>query len=162
MNDQTQGQSLEAQIARLQGDLTGLVNLIYRKLEEMLAPFELSVAEYSVVLTCFDNRPITVNGINERVPLDLGRVSRMVSKLEDMGLVRKTRLRDDRRVVYVELTEEGDALAQDLIRRAEESYAGMMSKVSEEELTALMVFIEKMTANAKSANVSDGEDSEPM
>ncbi len=153
MNDQTEGRLLEAQVTRLQGDLTTLMNLIYRKLEEMLAPFELSVAEYSVVLTCFANRPITVNGINERVPLDLGRVSRMVSNFEVRGLVRKARPRGDRRVVHVEMTEKGNALALDLMRIAEENYADIMSRVSEEELTDLMAFIEKMTANAKSAIV---------
>ena len=148
MDERTQDQSLESQIAKLQGGVTNLVNVMFRGIEERLSPHGLAVVEYSVLAACFVTESITVSGLTQHVPIDTGRISRMVSKLEDRGLVRKVRLKSDQRVVRVEMTAEGQALMPALMRSVGEHYANIISSVSEEELTDLMAFIEKMTENA--------------
>ncbi len=157
MTDQSEAQSVESQIANLQGYLTALVNVMYRGVDVRLSPFGLAVGEYAVFAACLTNEPITISGLAEHVPLDSGRISRIVSKLEDRGLVWKARPRADRRVVRVEMTDEGRALAIECMRRVGEHYANVMSRVSEEELIDLIGFIEKMTENAESAK-AEGED----
>ena len=74
-----------------------------------------------------------------------------MSKLEDRGLVRKVRPDRDRRVVIAEMTEKGNALALELTASVAEHYADIASRVRERELTSLLRFIERMTANAESA-----------
>lgn len=148
MNDPIQDRSLESQIARLQGGLTQLVNVMFRGIEERLSPYGIAVGEYAVLAACSFNEPITITGITRHVPIEVGRISRIVSKFEDRGLVRKVRLRSDRRVVRVRMTDEGRALMPELTRHVGEHYANVTSRVSEEELTDLIAFIEKMTENA--------------
>ena len=151
MNQPTQEQLLEMLIGKLQGNLTSLVNVMYRGIDERLSPYDLAVGEYAVLVACFANEPITVTGLTEHVPIDDGRMSRIVSNLEDRSLVSKVRLRKDRRVVRVRTTDEGKALAPVLIQLAAEHYSNIMSKVTEKELTDLIAFIEKMTENAELA-----------
>ncbi len=151
MSDPTQEQSLESQIAILQGGVTNLVNILFRGIEERLLPYDLAVVDYAVLTACFANEPVTVSGLTQHVPVDAGRISRMVSKLEDRGLVRKVRLRTDRRVVRVEMTEEGRAMATELMESVGEHYTNIIRNVSAEELTGLMAFVEKMTENATGA-----------
>ena len=147
----TQSPSIEALIGMLQGDLTRLVNIMYQGVEDRLSPFELAVGEYAVFAACFANGPITISGLAEHVPLDVGRVSRLVSKLEDRGLVWKARPEANRRVVRVETTDEGRALALECMRRVGEHYVNVVSGISEDELDDLITFIAKMTENAESA-----------
>ena len=116
-----------------------------------MSPHEFAVAEYSVFATCFANEPITISGLAEHVPVDVGRISRMVSKLEDRGLIRKVRLAGNRRVVRVEMTDKGRTLAVELLGSVGEHYANIVSKVSGQELTDLTGFIERMTKNASKA-----------
>ncbi len=148
--------SLEELIGTLQSDLMRLVSIMYQGIEGRVSPFELAVGEFSVLATCFSNESITISGLAEHVPLDVGRISRLVSKLEDRGLVWKARPEADRRVVRVETTDEGRALAIECMRRVGEHYANVVSRISEEELIDLITFIEKMTENAESAKGEGG------
>ena len=143
--------SIEALIGMLQGDLMKLVTIMYQGIEERVSPFGFAVGEFSVLAACFSNEPITVSGLAEHVPLDVGRISRLVSRLEDRGLVWKARPERDRRVVRVEMTDEGRALAVECMRRVGEHYANVVSGVSEEELIDLIGFIAKMKENAEIA-----------
>ena len=152
MAGQPQSPSNEAHIATLQSDVTTLVNVMYRGIEEKVSPFELTVGEYSVFTTCFINQPITISGLAKRVPVGAGRVSRIVSRLEDRDLIRKVRPAGNRRVVIAEVTDKGHALALELMGSVGEHYANILRRVSEQELTDLLGFIERMTANAESRN----------
>ncbi|MDE2716716.1 MAG: MarR family transcriptional regulator [Chloroflexota bacterium] len=147
----TESPSIEALIGMLQGDLMKLVTIMYQGIEERVSPFGFAVGEFSVLAACFSNESITISGLAEHVPLDVGRISRLVSRLEDRGLVWKARPERDRRVVRVEMTDEGRALAVECMRRVGEHYANVVSGVSEEELTGLIGFIADMTANAEAA-----------
>ena len=146
-----QEESIEALIGRLQGDMTALINVMFTGIQERVSAHGFAVAEYSVFATCFANESITISGLAEHVPVDVGRISRMVSKLEDRGLIRKVRLAGNRRVVRVEMTDKGRTLALELLGSVGEYYANIVSKVSEQELTDLTGFIERMTKNAAKA-----------
>ena len=151
MAGETQDQSIESYVARLQGSVTTLVNVLFRGIRERVSPFDLAVVEYSIFATCFANESITISGLARHVPIDIGRISRIVSRLEDRELVRKVRPADDRRVVNVEMTGEGRALALELMGSVQEHYANVVRGISEQELADLADIIERMTANAGSA-----------
>ena len=135
----------------LQGDLMKLLAIIYQGIEERMSPLGLAVGEFSVLAACFSNESITISGLAEHVPLDVGRISRVVSKLEDRELIVKVRPKRDRRVVRVEMTDAGRALALMCMAQAGEHYANVVSGITEEELDDLMTFIAKMKENAEIA-----------
>ena len=143
--------SLEELIGTLQSDLMRLVSIMYQGIEERVSPVGFAVGEFSVLAACYSNESTTISGLAEHVPLDVGRISRIVSKLEDRGLVWKARPEADRRVVRVETTDEGRALAIECMRRVGEHYANVVSGISEEELIDLIGFIADLTENAESA-----------
>ena len=64
-----------------------------------------------------------------------------------MGLMRRRRLRSDRRVVALALTEEGKALALELHRRVQAYDARLSEGVSEEELAVFASVLFKVMAN---------------
>ena len=64
-----------------------------------------------------------------------------------MGLMRRRRLRSDRRVVMLALSEEGKALALELHRRAQANDAGLLEGVSEEEMAVFASVLSKAMAN---------------
>ena len=153
-NGGTRSQPIESLIGTLQSDVTRLVNVMYQGIKDALSPTGLAVGEYSVLTACLNNESITVSGLAEHVPLDVGRISRIVSKLEDRELILKVRPERDRRVVRVEVTEQGRALAIQLAGSVSEHYVNVVSKVREEELIDLITCIERMTANAETADGS--------
>ena len=149
MNGPTHGERLQAQIGHLQGAIVGLIHVMFRGIEEELRGDGLAVGEYAVLSACLMNEPITVSDIQKHVPVDTGRISRIVSRLEDSGYVRKTRLQGDRRIVMVEVTEHGRKVASQLTEKIESFYIRIMRPIARDELTYLIAFIEKMVANAE-------------
>ena len=69
----------------------------------------------------------------------------VVSALAFRGLVRKVRLQSDQRVVRVELTKEGEALVPELRRRVDDFYTNVIGDLSQEEFSACMTTLGKLT-----------------
>ena len=75
-------------------------NVAQRGLEKRLSSLKLSVAQQRIQLN---------------VALYLPRLSGLLNRLEDRDLITRTRDRQDRRVVWVELTDEGRKVAEEAI-----------------------------------------------
>ena len=73
-----------------------------------LASLEISAAQYVVISVLAKSKCVdSVTQLCKDLSYDAGAMTRMIDRLETKGLIRRTRRQDDRRVVYVELTEEG-------------------------------------------------------
>jgi DNA-binding MarR family transcriptional regulator len=73
-----------------------------------LAPLELSAAQFIVIATlALSDTAKSASDLCKGISYDAGAMTRMVDRLESKGLIRRNRHSDDRRVVYIELTEDG-------------------------------------------------------
>ncbi|NQX14030.1 MarR family transcriptional regulator [Microbacteriaceae bacterium VKM Ac-2855] len=77
---------------------------------EFLAPLGVTYPQYLVLLVLWEDEPLTVSALGERLHLDSGTVSPLLRRLEASGLVTRRRLPNDERSVEVRLTPEGRAL----------------------------------------------------
>ena len=70
---------------------------------------QLSMREYDVLFTLsrFGPRPIRLNELNEHILLSQPSLSRMVERLEAVGLLRRGPSNDDRRGTVISLTPDG-------------------------------------------------------
>ncbi len=87
---------------------------IYEQLTALLAPYGLSVAKYNLLIllkAATENR-LPMSEIGERMSVTCANITKLVDGLEREGLVRRTNLPGDRRVVLAVLTPEGEALLE--------------------------------------------------
>ena len=75
-----------------------------------LKPLGITYTQYIMFLVLWEEEEITVGELCKRLMLDTGTVTPMLKNTEKQGLIKKTRSKDDERVVIVTLTEEGRAL----------------------------------------------------
>ena len=76
--------------------------------DEELAPLELSAAQFIVIATlALSDSPASASDLCRGISYDAGAMTRMIDRLESKGLILRNRRPDDRRVVYIELTEQG-------------------------------------------------------
>lgn len=69
---------------------------------------ELSAAQFIVIATlALAGTAKSASDLCRGISYDAGAMTRMVDRLEHKGLIRRSRHPEDRRVVYIELTEEG-------------------------------------------------------
>ena len=133
------------QAATLQSDLSGLVNSLVKGLDDRLAPFSIDIISYTILAHCSVVGHTEIGQLRRAIPTDPGRMSRLVSALAFRGLVRKVRLQSDQRVVRVELTKEGEALVPELRRRVDDFYTNVIGDLSQEEFSACMSTLGKLT-----------------
>jgi DNA-binding MarR family transcriptional regulator len=78
--------------------------------DKRLAPLELSGAQFAVIASlAAGSEPKSAADLCKGISYDAGAMTRMLDRLESKGLLRRRRSADDRRLVHLELTEEGRA-----------------------------------------------------
>ena len=78
----------------------------------LLKPLGLTYTQYLVFLVLWEKDGIPVGEICSKLMLDNGTVSPMLKKMEQAGLVVRSRSSSDDRVVVISLTDQGRALQQ--------------------------------------------------
>lgn len=127
--------------------VTGLVNAVAKGMAQQLAPFSIIPVEYTILSVCYAGQADTVTGLARVVPVDAGRISRLVNRLSERGLIHRRRLRTDRRTVRLRLTDEGRMLVPQLARRVQEHNAMLLAGISDAELQAYFETTGKIMAN---------------
>jgi DNA-binding MarR family transcriptional regulator len=73
-----------------------------------LSALEISSAQFIVIAAlALAETAKSASDLCKGISYDAGAMTRMIDRLESKGLIRRNRRPDDRRVVYLELTEEG-------------------------------------------------------
>jgi DNA-binding MarR family transcriptional regulator len=83
------------------------ITALYR---EVLAPLRVTYPQYLVLLVLWERGAISVTELGQRLHLDSGTLSPLLRRLENAGLVLRTRRADDERVVEVTLSAAGEDL----------------------------------------------------
>ena len=87
--------------------VAGLTNAVAKGVEVELARFDLDALAFAIIRRCYEGEEDTVTAISQSLPVDSGRISRMVTELAGKKLLRRRRLRSDRRIVKLYLTPDG-------------------------------------------------------
>jgi DNA-binding MarR family transcriptional regulator len=77
-----------------------------------LGPSDLTSAQWVPLLKLYMGHAATVAELGRECNVDAGAMTRTLDRLESKGLLRRVRSTEDRRVVNLELTSEGRAIAQ--------------------------------------------------
>jgi DNA-binding MarR family transcriptional regulator len=89
-----------AMLAALDEELAG---------DRRLAPLELSAAQLIVIASLVGEGRKSASDLCKGISYDAGAMTRMLDRLEGKGLIRRNRSPEDRRLVHLELTDEGRA-----------------------------------------------------
>lgn len=96
-------------VGRLRGELLAALDQELAA-NERLAPLEVTAAQLIIVATlAVSESRKSASDLCKGISYDAGAMTRMIDRLESKGLIRRERCPDDRRLVYLELTQEGKA-----------------------------------------------------
>ena len=128
-----------------------LSSAIFKGAAEKLQPLGVTPSQYAILEAAFDGNANTLTGLARIIPIDSAAISRQLDKLTAKGLVRRRRLRSDRRTVRIDLTESGRDLFPKLAPLIQANNARFLSGITPDEQASFAVIINKMLQNAGSA-----------
>ena len=85
-------------------------NLLARLYRPVLADLGLTYPQYLVMLVLWKHAPQTVGSLGEALYLDSGTLTPLLKRMEQAGLIQRTRDPQDERRVQIDLTPEGRVL----------------------------------------------------
>ena len=107
--------------------VVGLANAVDKGMAEEVAPYDLAPLEFSILRICMEEGERTATQLAEVLPTDASRISRMVTRLVNLGLMRRRRLANDRRVVMLRVTEKGRELTS-VVRERVQGYDARLTE----------------------------------
>jgi DNA-binding MarR family transcriptional regulator len=119
--------------------------------DKRLAPLEMSAAQWIIIanLATGPGEPKSAADLCKVISYDAGAMTRMLDRLEAKGLIRRTRSAQDRRLMKLELTEEGRA-AYPRMREISMNIANRFLRgFTRAEARQLEGFLNRMLANAQ-------------
>ncbi len=124
-----------------------LVKAASKGIDEIVAPFDLSSLHFAVLRRFLHRDRWTSTELLQLIPVGAPRMSRLVAKLVDDRLLRRRRLRKDRRVVVLSLSNEGRELTNEIDKRMREFEEDLTEGVSEDELAAFFRVTQRILLN---------------
>ena len=108
----------------------------------ILKPFQISVQQYNIlrILRGADEK-IMVNTVKNRMIQKSPNATRLMDKLCDKNLIERTRCENDRRIVYVKITDKGLKL---LAKINIEEFDNQMNAITEKEAKILNEILDKI------------------
>ena len=127
--------------------VAGLVSVVAKGMAEQVAPHDLVPLEFALLRAFLRQEEWTTTRLAGVLTVKPSRISRVVTKLVDRGLMSRRRPRNDRRVVILTLTEEGKVFTRDLHRRIQAHDARLAEGVTEQEMAVLASATSKIMTN---------------
>ena len=131
---------------------TELLSALDRELaaDKRLAPLDLSAAQFIVIATLAAGEgPMSASDLCKGISYDAGAMTRMLDRLQDKRLLSRARCTHDRRLTYLELTDEGRAAYP----RMREISMGVLNRFlrgfTRQEGRQLEAFLSRMLENAQ-------------
>nr|WP_319540430.1 MarR family transcriptional regulator [uncultured Methanospirillum sp.] len=121
--------------------------LIQKRLNNELSGFGIKITQYSILRYLYKYDGSNQEQIAGDLEIDKGLCSREIRKLEDAGLIVRTKHQSDNRQWICSLTKSGLALKKDLVRIGDQINDNVLQGLSATEEEALYTLIKRVISN---------------
>lgn len=113
---------------------------------------ELNPTEFAVLEVLYHKGPLLVGEVGSRILLTSGSTTYVIDKLQQRDLVVRRPCAEDRRALYVELTEEGRALIAGIFPEHAEAIRSAMGGLTTEEKRIMAAMLKRLGRYAQDAD----------
>lgn len=132
------------------GPLIGRVRMVLlTTLDGELQPFGFTGMQFAILKHLTDGTSETAADLCRLLHYDTGSMTRLLDRLEEKGLIRRERSKDDRRVVSLHVTSAGRAALPRLRDSAARVVQRMLAGFSATEVNHLQDFLGRMIENGQ-------------
>ena len=126
-----------------------------RSLEDLLkkdvAQFELNATEFAVLEFLYHKGEQPIQVIGKKILLSSSSITYVIDRLEQKGYVKRRGCPNDRRVIHVGITEEGDTLMKKVFPEHEQKMNELFSSISSDELQKMIEHLKTIGLAAKNS-----------
>lgn len=117
---------------------------IQDQIRDQMNQNNLSITEFSVLEVLYHKEKQTIHQIGKSILISSGSMTYVIDKLEQRGMLNRSPCRDDRRVIYVTLTDDGNNLMEKIMPKQQQLVDDMFSSLTNEEAQLLIRMLKKV------------------
>jgi DNA-binding MarR family transcriptional regulator len=140
-----EGAALERQAKELDACFDAMRRVMMKSNAPPPTDVELSPQDWRALPTLADHGRMTMTDLSEALGMPLSTATRLVERLITKGLVIRSGIKDDRRVVRVELSAEGNAMQKAFLGKRLEMSRSMLTPLSPGEREIFIELMRKIT-----------------
>ena len=142
----------EQVIERLDTIFSRLGRLVRRRVPDDT----LTYAQFAVLRVLFHGGPLAMGSIADRLGISLAGATGLVDRLVAQRVVERTRSREDRRVVWVGLSEDGRDRMRHLQNERRQQMEELLEPLTGDEVETLLRLLERIAESAGGQEEADG------
>jgi MarR family transcriptional regulator, 2-MHQ and catechol-resistance regulon repressor len=117
---------------------------IHDRIKEEMTKNKLGITEFSVLEVLYQKGKQTIQQIGSCILVSSGSMTYCLDKLEQRGLLSRNACPDDRRVIHVTLTDDGNDLMNEIMPRYHEVVDDMFDSLNSDEAETLVQLLKKV------------------
>lgn len=133
------------------------VNQISQAIDRRMEPMGLTNAQWVPLLKLYKGDAGTAAELARSCELDAGSMTRLLDRLEAKGLCKRLRSSDDRRIVNLELSEEGREAARAIPQVLSDVQNACLAGFTKEEWLTLKSLLQRVLDNALALQEAEGK-----
>ncbi|MDQ0201738.1 MarR family winged helix-turn-helix transcriptional regulator [Neobacillus ginsengisoli] len=117
---------------------------IHDRIKDEMAKNKLGITEFSVLEVLYQKGKQTIQQIGNCILISSGSMTYVIDKLEQRGLLSRNACPDDRRVIHVILTDDGNRLMNEIMPKYNEIITNMFDSLGSDEADTLVELLKKV------------------
>ncbi|RDW19035.1 MarR family transcriptional regulator [Oceanobacillus arenosus] len=101
-------------------------------------------SDFAVIEAVYSKGKQTIRQISEAVLINTGSITYVIDKLEKNGLVERINCKDDRRVVYIQITDKGKELMDEVFPKHQQVIETLFEDITPEEKQIVIDVLKKV------------------
>ncbi|MFP5109266.1 MarR family winged helix-turn-helix transcriptional regulator [Neobacillus sp. C211] len=117
---------------------------IHDRIKEEMTKNNLGITEFSALEVLYQKGKQTIQQIGSCILVSSGSMTYVIDKLEQRGLLRRNACPDDRRVIHVTLTDDGNEWMNDIMPKYHKFVNQMFDSLDSDEAETLVRLLKKV------------------
>lgn len=136
---------METSIERTAKNLMLLQDLFRRHQHEVEVKFDVSYLEMELIQFVLKNGHQKMKDVADNFYIKLSTLTTIIDKAENHKLLKRVASKEDRRVVYLEVSKKGEEIYNKYIDQLKDITDRLKATLTEDEFNALVIGVEKLT-----------------
>ncbi|MBU8565293.1 MarR family transcriptional regulator [Virgibacillus pantothenticus] len=111
---------------------------------EDIKNYGMKTSEFTILETLYHKGKQTVREISNSVLIKTGSITYVIDRLEEKGMLQREHCQKDRRVVYIDITDEGKNLMDEIFPKHQKVIEELFTDISDEQKQTVIDMLKKV------------------
>ncbi|API92770.1 MarR family transcriptional regulator [Virgibacillus pantothenticus] len=111
---------------------------------EDIKNYGMKTSEFTILETLYHKGKQTVREISNSVLIKTGSITYVIDRLEEKGMLQREHCQKDRRVVYIDITDEGKNLMDEIFPKHQKVIEELFMDISDEQKQTIIDVLKKV------------------